>query len=495
MSQSSFNHNSGFHSDERNRQYSRGPRIPNSFDGQGQNKNANQSQYNNNGHQQGNHGQGAYFDPSLFALNGRVEPYEQNEYERGREQTPQNNTYYRPDDFGSNGQPPKKNMTAIIVILILSFLLLVGATFLTVLLLNRKDSETEDPEEPTPTETPFIPVETSPHDPEEHGIDEIVTETASHDSHETVTETPIETPTETPLTPTPTPLPTPTPTPLPTPTPVPKTFTFGGATVQTGATEICGRPDDLNFNGDGKGYFTRISREEVETMVALCPDLRVLDVDYCFFETYEPLAKLKNLEYLELKTCGNSKGGVPLTDIGWIEGLTNLTHLNLCHNKIHDISALENLNQLEWLNLGDNGLDDSDLSYLEDLTALNTLYLYSNNLKDVSALKNLSALETLNLGNNKNIKTVKSLTKLKKLSTLQVFGTSIDDLSYFKDFAKLTKVDLAGCKKLVYSDYYYDLKNCKKLKTFVVAKDDYDGISAGEKLKSEGSSIKYEIKK
>lgn len=378
------------------------------------------------------------------------------------------------------------NIVLIVVICILSFLLFAGAALITVFLLSRNERENKPAELPSAeatekvTEKTEVPFENTP-----EAIVPVITPAPDI----TPAPTPVPKPTDTP-----TPSPIPTPTPTPSPTPVPKSFTFGGVTIPSGSVEINGRPEAMDFNGNAKGVFTRISREEVETMVALCPDLRVLDVDYCYFETYEPLAKLKNLEYLELKTCGNSKGGVPLSDIDWIADLTNLTHLNLCHNRIYDISALENLDQLEWLNLGDNGLDDSDLSYLEDLTSLNTLYLYSNNLKDVSALKNLSALETLNLGNNKNIKTVKSLTKLKKLSTLQVFGTSIDDLSYFKDFAKLTKVDLAGCKKLVYSDYYYGLKNCKKLKTFVVAKDDYDGISAGETLKAEGSKIKYEIK-
>ena len=500
MGQSFFNKPSGFNNGENSRsnhpshpEENPKPRFynaPQEFE-----RDRRDPQYGNQGYGQDPYAQDrrrSQYDPNSYAQNGNVQPYEEEEWDIEDELNSYRQDPYRNNDRAPEPLPVKKNNTLpIILICVLSFLLLAGAAFITIFLL-KSDSCEKDEEKPV-SETSERPTVSPEIEPQETTYDyvPVVADTSSP----LVTLVPAPVVTQQPvITPPPTPSPEPTPTPTPSPTPLPDSFMFGGVRIQAGVREINGRPNAMNFNGDSNGNFTRITKEEVEMMVLLCPDLEVLDVDFCWFDTYEPLSKLKNLEYLELKTCGNSKGGVPLTDIGWIEDLTNLKHLNLCHNRIDDISPLEGLTDLEWLSLADNNLSDSDLSYLKGMSALKSLYLYSNNLKDVSVLKNLSNLETLNLGNNKKIKSVKNLTKLKKLSVLQLFGTAIDDLSYFKDFSRLSKVDLAGCKNLSYSDYYYDLPKCKKLKTFIVAKDDYDGIAAGETLKMEGSSLKYEIK-
>ncbi len=291
-------------------------------------------------------------------------------------------------------------------------------------------------------------------------------------------------------TPTPTPSPEPTPTPTPSPTPTPATFYFGGVQIETGTTEILGKD---GVNGDSKGHFTHITREEVETLVTLCPNLRTLDLDYVWFDTYEPLSKLTKLNYLELKSCGTDKGGRRMTDIDWIADLKNLTHLNLCHNAIDDISALKNLKNLEWLNLGDNRLNNADLEDLTDLDALDTLYLYTNSITDVSALSSMQSLMLINVGNNKKLKTVKPLTSLKNLTDLKIFNTGVNDLSYFPKFKKLKTVDLAGCP-LSFSDYYDYLPQCPKLKTFIVAKNDTEGILAGDAILNDGYNLDYQIK-
>ncbi len=469
----------GFGSDEnRNNRPQRDGGSRNTVQGNKQNPYARTSETS-----QYNHGQQTYYDQSELYNNDRdsYESYEEEEL-YGNPTPPYR---YEPEP-----QPEKKNTVMIVMICVLAFLLIAGAAFITVWLLIMKNNENKQDGNTTPT-----PVQTAVVTPTEIEGDIVIqNETPTPVIVETTTPPPAvvtqsPTPTETQ-----TPTPPPTPTPTPPPTSVPSSFTFGGATIPAGTKEITGTKAGFNFNGDSKGHFTHITKEEVETMVKLCPNLRVLDVDFCWFDTYEPLKELTELEYLELKTCGNSSGGVALTNIDWISGLTNLKHLNLCHNKIYDISPIENLDQLEWLSVADNGIDDSDLKYIKNLTSLKTLYLYTNNLKDVSALSSLKNLELLNVGNNKNIKTVKSLTGLKKLVDLKVFGTAIDDLSYFKNFARLTRVDLAGCKKLVFDDYYYDLPKCPKLKLFIVGKNDTEGILAGDALFNEESPLQYQIK-
>lgn len=301
-----------------------------------------------------------------------------------------------------------------------------------------------------------------------------------------------------------TPAPTEQPTEAPTATPaaqsteapeeLPDSFTFGGVTIKRGTTTIIGSEtiDGKSINGDSKGHFTHITKREVEMLAKMCPDLKKLDLDYCWFDTYEPLSALTKLEYLELKSCGTDKGGEAITDIGWVSPLVNLKRLNLCHNKIGNAQPLETLASLEWLNLGDNKLDDKALDSIAKLLKLQELYLYRNNLKDVKALAVLDNVTILNLANNKNIKTVKPLTAMKKLNDLRIYSTSVDDLSYFPDFKELKVVNLSDCP-LQFSDYYNNLPKCPKLKKFKISKNDTDGMLAGDAILNDGYDLDYEI--
>ncbi len=225
-------------------------------------------------------------------------------------------------------------------------------------------------------------------------------------------------------------------------------------------------------------------------LVRLCPDLRTLDLDYCWFDTYEPLAKLTKLEHLELKSCGTDNGGVKITDIGWVRSLENMKELNLCHNRISDLDPLQNLTKLEILQLGDNQIGDSELETIGGLTNLEQLFLYKNRITDVSPLNNLRKLWLLNLGNN-NISSVEALTGLPKLEDLRIYRTKISDLSCFPAFQALETVDLAACP-LDYDDYW-QLLNCNTLKLFKINQDDYEGISAGNDFQYYEYSLRYEI--
>lgn len=363
--------------------------------------------------------------------------------------------------------------------------------------------DSESPVTPTPTTATEVPIVTTP-PATTHPPIVITTPTTPPPTTPTTTTPPpivITTPTTPPpTTPPPTTVPpttvpptTPPPT-TPPPTSVSDSITVGGVTIRRGTTSINGHDIGLEGSYD---EVVDISREEIEMLVALCPDLRTLSLDYCCLEDCTPLSKLTKLEKLELMSCGNnSNNGVPLDDIDWIAPLVNLKYLNLCHNAIDDVSALAGLTKLEWLNLGDNLLDDDDLEVIGTLVTLRELYLYKENgISDVSPLADLEKLEVLNVANNKGLKSVQSLTGMKKLKDLRLYSTGIDDLSYFKDFKKLEVVDLANCKKLVYNDYYNNLPKCPKLKKFKVGKDDTEAIWAGEAITAAGYSLEYEIKK
>ena len=266
-------------------------------------------------------------------------------------------------------------------------------------------------------------------------------------------------------------------------TPVPDFFTFGGVTFPRGATEITGNSN----NG-----FKHITKKEVETLVQMCPNLEVLRLDYCWMDTYEPLSQLKNLKDLRLMSCGNDYDGVPITDIEWIRPLVNLKTLNLCHNRISDIEPMKNLTALQWLNLGDNLLDDDALDIIANFTELEELYLYRNDLSDVSMLSKLNYVTVLNLATNPNIKSVRALTSMKNLTDLRIYSTGVNDLSYFPKFKKLEKVNLAHCP-LSFDDYFDYLPQCPYLKIFLISKNDSEGIDAGDAILRSGYDLDYEI--
>ncbi len=376
-----------------------------------------------------------------------------------------------PNGAEKTGKRGKKQW---VILAIVAILMMAAAAAMTVLLLNSCGGK-EDPAPVPVTQPATEPPATEP-----------ATEPTTPSAPPT-TPPPTTPPTVPPTTPPPTTPPTLPPTTPPPTTPPYSEFYFGGAKISSGTTTIDGSARKINGTDSAP---THITREEVEMLVRLCPDLRTLDLDYCWFDTYEPLAKLTKLEHLELKSCGTDNGGVKITDIGWVRSLENMKELNLCHNRISDLDPLQNLTKLEILQLGDNQIGDSELETIGGLTNLEQLFLYKNRITDVSPLNNLRKLWLLNLGNN-NISSVEALTGLPKLEDLRIYRTKISDLSCFPAFQALETVDLAACP-LDYDDYW-QLLNCNTLKLFKINQDDYEGISAGNDFQYYEYSLRYEI--
>ena len=300
------------------------------------------------------------------------------------------------------------------------------------------------------------------------------TPTAAPTAAPTATPVPTEAPTATPTQ-------TPTPTPTPAATAVPKTFLFGGAELPAGLTKIDRSTVDENGNkvSGERTKPKKITREEVEAMVALCPHLEKLSLDYCWFEDYAPLSKLTELKDLALMTCGNEFGGRKITDISWVRPLVNLEQLSLCYNDIDDLTPLENLENLEYLNIASNDLDDEDIETLANLTNLTTLYLYYlPNIRDLSPLAKIEGLMYLNLGHDRKVEDVRVLTKLKYLEVLRLNDTGVKDISYFGDFKRLKYVDLSDCTRK--ANDYKVLETCPKLKGVAIANapDDVKNVFA-----------------
>ena len=285
-------------------------------------------------------------------------------------------------------------------------------------------------------------------------------------------------------TPAPTEIPTPKPTPTPQPTKVPDSFKFGGKTVKRGTKKIDG--SKLGINGKSS-KLRHITAEEVENLVALCPDLEELSLDYCYLDDYEPLGKLTKLKTLKLRRCNEHGKGNAVKDIDWVESLTSLTYLHLGHNEISDLEPIENLKNLTRLNLSYNDLDNDELESIGKLTKLTELSLYGLTITDVAPLSSLTKLTYLHLGYNKKLKNIKALTSLPKLKSLRVNKTNISDVSYFKNFKSLQKLDISTCPILFHD--YYKLEDCKKLKLIVLDQKDTDASLAIDDMINNGFGV------
>ncbi|NOQ25654.1 MAG: GTP-binding protein [Bacteroidales bacterium] len=180
-------------------------------------------------------------------------------------------------------------------------------------------------------------------------------------------------------------------------------------------------------------------------------ELQTLDFSYNKISDYSFLEYPTGLKTLYL-------GHNEISDIRFLKNLTRLETLSLHDNKISDIRFLKNLTRLETLSLRLNKI--SDIRFLENLTGLETLVLRNNKISNIRFLKNLTRLEKLVLGDNKisNIRFLKNLTRLK---TLDLSLNKISDIRFLENLTGLETLDLSFNK---ISDYSF-LENLVGLQT------------------------------
>ena len=118
--------------------------------------------------------------------------------------------------------------------------------------------------------------------------------------------------------------------------------------------------------------------------------------------TFEPLRMLTNLE--TFSASGRGGFSVTIEDLTPLANLTKLTRLSigglLYKDGISDLTPLQNLTNLVSLSLNDNpGLigEVNTLDFLRELSDLETLELVSTGTRDLSALQDLSELNDLDL--------------------------------------------------------------------------------------------------
>ncbi|WP_261810634.1 MucBP domain-containing protein [Levilactobacillus humaensis] len=101
--------------------------------------------------------------------------------------------------------------------------------------------------------------------------------------------------------------------------------------------------------------------------------------------------------------------------------------------QLSDISALQGLTQLTSLNLSWNQIGDADTAALASLTGLTSLNLSYNNITDLSFMSNLTALTSISFSQQADslykITSLKPLAKLVNLSSMSFQYNNISDLS------------------------------------------------------------------
>jgi len=128
-----------------------------------------------------------------------------------------------------------------------------------------------------------------------------------------------------------------------------------------------------------------------------------------------------------------------ISEITPLQSLTHLTYLNLYDNQILDIKPLEFLSNLTELELGFNKI--SNTIPLQSLTNLTELGLSYNQIFNIKPLQSLTHLNKLRLGGNP-ISNIKPLRFLTNLTDLDLQSTEISDLAPLQSLTNLTSLCL-----------------------------------------------------
>lgn len=140
---------------------------------------------------------------------------------------------------------------------------------------------------------------------------------------------------------------------------------------------------------------------------------------------------------------------ITLTDLSFLNNLTNLKQLTLRGNQVKDLSPLKNLKKLKYLEISDNNIagnsstlilpkklsclilrndNITDISFLNKTKYLTELDLSHNKITDVSCIKSLSHLKRLHLGFNRIVTFPGEIAFLAKLEYLDLEGNTLSGI-------------------------------------------------------------------
>ena len=217
-----------------------------------------------------------------------------------------------------------------------------------------------------------------------------------------------------------------------------------------------GHEAEVNYTHDLYAYEMEhgdIGDDDVE-LLAKCPNLRVLVLDYQEITDITPLKDLP-LEYLSL--TGNS-----ITDITPLTGMDGLQVLDLAENPVRSADLLAELPELRELSLeATTRVDDytpladcvqltrlvtgfvpeGAVETLSGLTGLVELRLYSTQNVDLSCFTSMQQLQELDLTGSRLVNP-EALAQLPSLRNLLLGDTDTSELKFLADMPSLTELDL-----------------------------------------------------
>ncbi len=158
--------------------------------------------------------------------------------------------------------------------------------------------------------------------------------------------------------------------------------------------------------------------------------LECLDIVQCDCINPTPLAKMPHLRELYLYLNGGM-------DYQLLSQLHSLKSLTIADQFIKDLSFLEGLTQLEYLDICSNNI--GDISVLRNLKSLKVLDISENPITDFSPLEALHELEELQIS-DMNLTEIRFIENLKKLKSLDVSGNPITDYSPAQKLPHLTEL-------------------------------------------------------
>ncbi len=161
--------------------------------------------------------------------------------------------------------------------------------------------------------------------------------------------------------------------------------------------------------------------------------LEILDARYRGISSVDFLKKTPQLQYLNLS---HNK----VADLQALDGLLELKSLSLVQNSMLNITGVYNLPKLEFLDLSQNKL--SNVKGLATFDALRSLNLAENQINDLKGIQNLVNLENLDLSIN-DLNQGFRLMNLISLKRLNLAGNPIQDVQYLGKLTQLKHLNLS----------------------------------------------------
>lgn len=184
-------------------------------------------------------------------------------------------------------------------------------------------------------------------------------------------------------------------------------------------------------------------------------------------ESFEDIIQTINSEDIEAITLNCARGWMR-EDVSFLSCLPRIKNLSVITSNVENITAIENMELLEELELTATIKDSINFRSLKNLKTcylhwwnsaanifecnwLKELHLDELKIKNVSEIEELSNLVSLEklVISNSNIKSLSWLKSLKQLKELELINCrSLTDFSEISNLTNLNKLQIEGCNKL-----------------------------------------------